>query len=130
MAGTLVVSTLSDGTNSTSATNPILGSFKAWLNWNGQSGAILGSYNISSLTKNTTGDYTLTFTNSMTDANYASVFGCNGNGAAQNVQLANYASVYTAAPTLRTATQFRIGCGATNSATWIDTPSNSVGIIR
>jgi hypothetical protein len=130
MAGTLVVSTLSDGTYSTSATNPILGSFKAWCNWNGITSTILASYNISSMTRNATGDYTFTFTNAMTDANYASVFGCNGNGSAQNVQLANYATTYSTAPNTRTATQFRVACGATNSATWIDTPSNSMGIIR
>jgi hypothetical protein len=72
MAGTLTLSTLSDGTNSTSATNPILGSARAWINFNGQSTvAIRNSYNVSSITDNGTGDYTINFTNAMANANYA-----------------------------------------------------------
>ena len=74
MAGTLTISTLSDGTNSTSATNCIQGSAKAWVNFNGVGGAsIRSSYNISSITYNGTGDYTINFTNAMTDANYSVV---------------------------------------------------------
>ena len=71
MPGTLTISTLSDGTNSTSATNCIQGSAKAWVNFNGSTAAIRASYNVSSVTKNGTGDYTLNFTNAMSDANYA-----------------------------------------------------------
>lgn len=72
MPGTLTISTLSDGTNSTSATNPIRGSARAWVNWNGNGvGTINQSYNVSSVTYNTTGDYTINFTNAMPNANYA-----------------------------------------------------------
>lgn len=71
MAGTLTISTLSDGTNSTSATNCISGSAKAWVCFNGTNGSIKASYNVSSITRNGTGDYTVNFTNAMTDANYA-----------------------------------------------------------
>jgi hypothetical protein len=72
MAGTLTISTLSDGTNSTSATNCIQGSAKAWVNFNGTgTPAIRASYNVSSLTNNGTGDYTVNFTNAFADANYA-----------------------------------------------------------
>jgi hypothetical protein len=72
MAGTLTISTLSDGTNSTSATNCIQGSAKAWVNFNGTGTiAIRASYNVSSITDNGTGDYTVNFTNALTDANYA-----------------------------------------------------------
>ena len=73
MAGTLTISTLSDGTNSTSATNPILGSAKAWVNFNGTSAAIRASYNVSSITKISTGNYALNFTNALTDANYSGI---------------------------------------------------------
>lgn len=78
MAGTLTISTLSDGTNSTSATNCIQGSAKAWVNFNGTGTvAIRASYNVSSITDNGTGDYTVNFTNALPDANYcvASVCG-------------------------------------------------------
>jgi hypothetical protein len=72
MAGTLTISTLSDGTNSTSATNCIQGSAKAWVNFNGTGTvAIRASYNVSSITRNGTGDYTVNFTNAFANANYA-----------------------------------------------------------
>lgn len=70
MAGTLTISTLSDGTNSTSATNCIQGSAKAWVSFTASSGAIRSSYNVSSVTRGGTGDYTVNFTNAMSDANY------------------------------------------------------------
>jgi hypothetical protein len=74
MPGTLVISDLSDGTNSTSATNCIQGSAKAWVNFNGTGTvAIRASYNVSSITDNGTGDYTINFTNAMPDANYSCV---------------------------------------------------------
>jgi hypothetical protein len=72
MPGTLVITTLSDGTNSTSATNPIQGSAKAWVNFNGTGTvAIRASYNVSSITDNGTGDYTVNFTNAFADTNYS-----------------------------------------------------------
>ena len=48
---------------------------KAWVNFNGISGSvgIRASYNVSSITYNGTGDYTINFTNAMTDANYSVV---------------------------------------------------------
>ena len=75
MAGTLVISTLSDGTNSTSATNPIRGGAKVWVNFNGNTAAIRASYNVTSVTRNSTGNYTITFTNSLGSASYCAVLG-------------------------------------------------------
>jgi hypothetical protein len=74
MAGTLTISTLSDGTNSTSATNCIQGSAKAWVNFDGQTGnttTVRASYNVSSVTYNAAGNYSINFTNAFADANYA-----------------------------------------------------------
>jgi hypothetical protein len=73
MAGTITISTLSDGTNSTSATNPILGSARAWVNFAGLTAAINASYNVSSVTKDSTGTFTVAFTNAFSDANYAPI---------------------------------------------------------
>jgi len=74
MPGTLTISTLSDGTVSTSATNCISGSAKAWVNFNGvTTTTIRASYNVSSVTYNAAGDYTINFTVAMTDANYATI---------------------------------------------------------
>jgi hypothetical protein len=71
MAGQLTLTTLSDGVNSTSATNAIQGSAKAWVNCNVNGVAVIrASYNVSSVTRNGTGDYTVNFTNAMVDINY------------------------------------------------------------
>jgi hypothetical protein len=46
---------------------------KAWVNFNGTTspGTIRSSYNVSSVTKNGTGDYTVNFATAMADANYS-----------------------------------------------------------
>jgi len=67
---TLTSTTISDGTNSTSSTNCIQGSAKAWVQFNGSTGTINASYNISSVTRTGTGLYTIAFTTAFTDANY------------------------------------------------------------
>jgi hypothetical protein len=71
MAGTLVITTLSDGTNSTSATNCIQGSAKAWVSYNASTPAIKASYNVSSVTFSSAGQYIVNMTNAMADTNYA-----------------------------------------------------------
>jgi hypothetical protein len=69
---TLVAQTISNGTVSTSSANVIQGSAKAWVNFNGTGTvAIRASYNVSSITDNGTGDYTVNFTNALPDANYS-----------------------------------------------------------
>ena len=70
MAGTLTIATLSDGTNSTSSTNCIQGSAKAWLNYNGETQTVRTSYNVSSVTRSGTGAYTVNFTTALADADY------------------------------------------------------------
>ena len=73
MAGTIVSDTLQDGSgNSTATTNAIKGSAKAWVYFNGSGGiTINASYNISSVVRNSTGDYTVNFSTAMPSANYA-----------------------------------------------------------
>jgi hypothetical protein len=47
---------------------------RAWVNFNGTGTvAIRASFNVSSITDNGTGDYTVNFTNAMPDANYSKV---------------------------------------------------------
>lgn len=74
--GTLMAQTAT-GTNLTSGTKYQVGGVAtnalAWVNFNGTitSGENRrSSYNVSSVTRNGTGDYTVNFTNAMTDANY------------------------------------------------------------
>jgi hypothetical protein len=96
MAGTLTISTLSDGTNSTSSTNCIQGSAKAWVNFVGSSGSVNASYNVSSVTRSSAGAYIVNFTTAMSSANYATlVTAGNGGGTGQGTGQ-NYSS---AAPT-------------------------------
>jgi hypothetical protein len=53
-------------------TNEQAGLAKAWVNFNGTSTvAIRASYNVSSITDNGTGDYTVNFTTAMVDANFS-----------------------------------------------------------
>jgi hypothetical protein len=79
MAGTLITSTLqgttlTDGTNSTSTTNCIQGSAKAWVNFNGTGTvAIRASYNVSSITDDGTGQYTINFTTAFANTNYSTI---------------------------------------------------------
>ena len=48
---------------------------RAWVNFNGTGTiAIRASFNVSSITDNGTGNYTVNFTNALTDANYSTVF--------------------------------------------------------
>ena len=52
---------------------------RAWVNFNGTGTvAIRASGNVSSITDNGTGDYTVNFTTAMTDANYSVSFGAGG----------------------------------------------------
>jgi hypothetical protein len=65
----------SDGTSWTSAAN--INYVKAWVNFDGTGTvAIRGSYNVSSITDNGTGDYTINFTTAMPNTNYATVASC------------------------------------------------------
>jgi hypothetical protein len=87
---TLRLTTISNQTGSSSVPSEtvINGSAKAWVNFNGTGTvAIRASFNVSSITDNTTGDYTVNFTTPFADANYAAVVGgaTPGSGAAYGV---------------------------------------------
>jgi hypothetical protein len=59
-------------TSATEADNVASRTAKAWVNFNGTGTiAIRASFNVSSITDNGVGDYTVNFTTAMTDANYA-----------------------------------------------------------
>jgi hypothetical protein len=92
MAGTLTISTLSDGTNSTSATNCIQGSARAWTKFVGSSGTIAGSFNVSSITRSSAGAYTVNFTTAMPNTNYAACItvGTNSGGFGSEVAPITY----------------------------------------
>ena len=114
---TLKTNTLSNvaGTASTAIENAINGSAKAWVNFNGTGTvAINGSYNISSITDNGTGDYTVNFTNAMSNANYSALVSTDTwairvvSTATASVRVANFVTLSGAAVdnTLATAAIF------------------------
>jgi hypothetical protein len=74
MAGALTISTLNNDTGVLQVQNGMTGIAKAWVNFNGTGTvAIRSSFNVSSITDNGTGDYTINFTTAMPNANYSAV---------------------------------------------------------
>ncbi len=71
---TAKVTTLADsaGANTSTPAEIASGRAKAWVNFNGTGTvAIRASYNVSSITDNGVGDYTVNFTTALADANYS-----------------------------------------------------------
>ena len=90
VTGTIIASNISDGTTSVPSTYVVNGSAKAWVKFTGTGTvAIQESLNVGSITDNSTGDYTVNFTNAMTDANYSI------SGTATRNALNNYASFFS-----------------------------------
>jgi hypothetical protein len=98
---------------------------KAWVNFNGTGTvAIRASGNVSSITDNGTGDYTVNFTTAMPDANYSMIGTSNlGSGGSFTtvVAPARSDSPFTSTPT---ASSFRlivspIGGGSTQDPTFV-----------
>ena len=99
---TAKITTLADsaGSNTSTPAEIASGRAKAWVNFNGTSTvAIRASFNVSSITDNGTGDYTVNFTNALADANYAATFGCLVNSGSGDMRGVN--SVAPTTTTLR-----------------------------
>ena len=75
MAGTLVANTINTDTGLFSTNNAYSGIAKAWVQFAGSTGTIAGSFNVSSITRASTGTYTINYTTAMSNANYAVSFG-------------------------------------------------------
>jgi hypothetical protein len=94
---TLNTVNITNGTDSITVEGAVKGSAKAWVNFNGTGVvAIRASYNVSSITDNGTGDYTVNFTTALADANYATTcsnrYDAGGTGASMTaIDMANYA---------------------------------------
>ena len=67
---TATVTTLNAPSGVLATQNGMTGIAKAWVNYNGNSQTITGSFNVSSVTRNGTGAYTINFTTAMPNANY------------------------------------------------------------
>ena len=78
MAGQLTIDTLKASSGVFASQNAMSGIAQAWVRFDGSvaSPTIAAGFNVSSITKNATGDYTITYSTAMADANYA--YECNG----------------------------------------------------
>jgi hypothetical protein len=84
MAGKIVASTINDDTGVLATQNGMTGIAKAWVNFDGTGTvAIRGAFNVSSITDNGTGQYTINLTTSMPNTNYAVVASSGTPGAAK-----------------------------------------------
>jgi hypothetical protein len=101
---------------------------RAWVNFDGTGTvAIRAQFNVSSITDNGTGDYTVNFSNALTDANY-SVIGLSG-----SVPTGGTNRLVSEAPNglvTRTTSAIRIGVGIGGVATLIDDAYVNVVIHR
>jgi hypothetical protein len=99
---------------------------RAWVNFNGAGTvAIRTGGNVSSITDNGTGDYTVNLTTAMQDANYACVGSCGFDGVspagADNVAIF---------PSVRTASSIRVRSLQTTNNTYEDTDVMNVVFFR
>ena len=97
----------------------------AWVNFNGVTTAtIRASFNVSSVTRNSTGDYTVNFTNAMPDANYSASCLSGKNVTADSLSLNNPNTENFATGSLR------VVCKYQPSGSSYDVPTVSVAIFR
>jgi hypothetical protein len=113
MAGTIVSDTTQDGAgNSIATTTVIKGSAQAWINFTYISSTLTttSSFNISSITRSAAGQYSITFSTALTDANYAVVQAC-GSITSQNtaVNAHQHYNVASGAYITPTASSFSVG---------------------
>lgn len=106
--------------------DPTINAVNAWVNFNGTGTvAIRASYNVSSITDNGTGDYTVNFTNALTDANYSAVCSSGVGSGGSRSYLAH--GPYAAVPT---TTAFRLVVVDSTSAAYADIAYVLVAIVR
>lgn len=105
---------------------PIYGC-RAWVNFNGTGTvAIRASGNVSSITDNGTGDYTISFTTELPDADYGVDLSASGTGTSDGAAWIHG----SAAPTLKTTSALRITTGIGSTGAFADAALVSVGVIR
>jgi hypothetical protein len=96
MAGQLTIDTLKASSGVLATQNGMTGIAKAWVNFDGTgTPAIRGSFNVSSITDNGTGNYTVNFTTAMPNANYSAYSSAGSGGNVAGVSLCSYATTPT-----------------------------------
>jgi len=117
MAGTLTIDTLRAGSGVLATQNGMTGIAKAWANFGYVSSSLTtrATFNISSITRNSTGLYTLVFTTAMPDANYILAGGLESQTGTSTTQIYAGSGGSGTAPTLKTTTQCQINFSAGGS---------------
>lgn len=91
---------------------------KAWVNFNGADGTIRSSYNVSSVVRNSAGNYTVNFSNPMSDVNYVPMVTGYDNGNLNG----------TLGTTPKTVNSVNITYRACSTNTYTDTEEGNVAI--
>lgn len=108
MAGQLTIDTLKASSGVLATQNGMTGIAKAWVNYNGSTQTVNASFNVSSITYNAAGDYTLNFTTAMPSSNFVGV------GSNRALTASGYVGIFTdvdssgGAYSPRSTTQYRV----------------------
>ena len=109
MAGQLTIDTLKASSGVLATQNGMTGIAKAWVQYSATGGTITinKSFNISSVTRNSSGTYTANFTTAMTDINYLPIGSSGGTATTFNSgALAIFQTASTGVSTAPTTSQF------------------------
>jgi hypothetical protein len=149
MAGTIVADTIrADSTSTLVLRNGVantpptiqdnagtqIGTFcRAWVNFDGTTNVggfctIRGSFNVTTVADNGTGDYTVNFTNALPDANYSVVL--TGNQTTAGNAVGGTLIYGTGTPATMLTTSVRVNSGNTSTGTLLDRGVISVAIFR
>lgn len=127
---TIRVSNIQDTAGSNNSTPAAIanGIAKAWVNFNGAGTvAIRGSYNVSSITDNGLGDYTVNFTTALADASYCVTGTATRISGGSNATFGLFSSTYPGPPATQTTSAVRVCTGGTDNT---DMGTVSVAVFR
>jgi len=132
MAGTIVADTLQSSITGTpvqfnDGVGTQIGTLcRAWVNFNGTGTvAIRASFNVSSITDNGTGDYTINFTTALPDINYSVNTTCSSNGTNNFIVTTVFTNSSTGANVAPTTSAARINTGVFGVGTFDPTYVNA-----
>ena len=130
---TLRVTNVQDtaGANSLTTAQIYNGASKAWVNFNGTGTvAIRASFNVTSITDNATGNYTVNFTTALADANYTALLSSVGASTNEMSRIVGIRGVTATGATTKTTTQLNVISGFGWSAGLLDNAEMNVAILR
>lgn len=105
------MSVVIDGTNGVTypdSSKQAVGAVKAWVVFDGKTGGVAtvkASANVTSVVRNSTGDYTITFTNAFANTNYCMVASCKGDSSV-GVYASEHLTVSPTTTTIRIQTWY------------------------